>query len=174
MTGKPPLPQLWFGVWMALLFLARPAVSELSLTAKVDRQRTIQTQPVRLTLTLSSTQNIAHVPEVKIDLRAFDYQGPSISTRVEMSTNGGTTFARDLTYALYPRKAGRLTIPAARIELQGQVLQTKPIMIEVTARGRRSPNQQASNAVEDHGRRITNKYINNYCIYANALKQTLN
>ncbi len=144
MTGKPAL-QLWFPVWVALLFLVQPAVPELSFTAKVDRQRTTQTQPVRLTLTLSSTQNIAHVPEVKIDLRAFDYQGPSIGTRVEMSTNGGTTFARDLTYALYARKAGRLTIPAARIELQGQVLQTKPITIEVTARG-----QRAGNAVEDN------------------------
>jgi len=149
MTGKPPR-QLWFPVWIALLFLVQPAVSELSFTAKVDRQRTTRTQPIRLTLTLSSTQNIAHVPQVLIDLRAFDYQGPSIGTRVEMSTNGGTTFARDLTYALYARKAGRLTIPAARIELQGQVLQTKPITIEVTV-GQRSPNQRREgNAVEDN------------------------
>ncbi len=149
MTGKPAV-QFWIPVWMAVLFLVQPAVSELSFTAKVDRQRTTQTQPVRLTLTLSSRQNIAHVPEVKIDLRAFDYQGPSIGTRMEIS-NGNTIFARDLTYALYARKTGRLSIPPATIELSGQVLQTKPITIEVTARGQRAPDQRREGtAVEDN------------------------
>ena len=142
--------QHWKPACVVVLFLVQPALCELSFTAKVDRQRTTQGQPIQLTLTLSSTDNLTHVPEPNIDLRAFDYRGPSIGARVEMSTNATTIFARDLTYALYPRKTGRLTIPAATIQLQGQVLQTKPIKIEVTARAKRSPNQRGGDAVEDN------------------------
>lgn len=148
MTGRSAL-KCWWSVWIVIPLLVQPAASELSFTASVDRTTTTQTQPVRLTLTLSSTETIRHLPEPRIDLRAFDYQGPSISTRMEMS-NGNTNFARDLTYALYPRKTGKLTIPPATMELQGQVLETEPITIEVTARSRRAPNQPVSNAIEDN------------------------
>ena len=149
MTGSRPWRRCLL-VWLGLVIQLQPAWAEVQFTAQVDRQRTTKTQPVRLTLTISSTgRNLEHVPSPQIDLRAFEVRGPSIETRIGMS-NGGTTVARDLTYVLYARKTGVLTIGPATLQIQGQVLHTKPITIEVSARKPRAPNQPASNAVEDN------------------------
>ena len=148
MTGRAALGG-WCLVWLGVLVLPQAALAAVEFTAKVDRQQTAHSQPVRLTLTISSTENLPHIPAPQIDLRAFEVQGPAVANRYQM-TNGSTALMRELTYTLYPRKTGKLTIGAASIQIQGRQLFTKPIVVEVTAGRRRSPGQQPSDAIEDN------------------------
>ena len=156
MTGSHSASRRWparvWLAWLGLLLLAQAALAEVEFTAAVDRKRTSTTQPIRLTLAISSTENLAHVPAPQIDLRAFDVHGPSVSQAVNY-VNGHTTHTRELTYTLYARKAGRLTIGSATLQLQGEQLATRPITIEVTAarqRPRAGQDPQASGGLEDN------------------------
>ena len=105
---------------------------ELEFTASVDRVRVGQADPVRLTLTIQSRENISHLPAPQISLSEFHVEGPTISTRVEM-VNTETTFARDLIYTLYARRTGRLEIGPAKLDFRGRQYVTRKLAVEVVA-----------------------------------------
>ncbi|MDA0334810.1 MAG: BatD family protein, partial [bacterium] len=79
------------------------ALAEMEFHASVDRARASQSEPIQLTLTLTSSGNLNHVPSPTLDLSAFDAFGPSLSTRLEM-VNGRSSFSRELVYSLYGKK----------------------------------------------------------------------
>jgi hypothetical protein len=106
--------------------------AELQFTASVDRARVGQADPIRLTLTIQSKENISHLPAPQISFSEFHVEGPSISTRVEM-VNFETTFARDLIYTLYARRTGRLEIGPAKLNFQGDRYVTNKLAVEVVA-----------------------------------------
>lgn len=117
----------------AVLLLAgslRAGAVQLEFTASVDRTRAGQADPVLFTLTITSDENLPHVPAPQLDLREFYAEGPSISTRMEM-VNFRTTFTRQLQYSLIARRTGRLTIGPARLEIGGQAYQTKAIQLDI-------------------------------------------
>ena len=106
--------------------------AELEFTASVDPVRVGQADPVRLTLTIQSRENISHLPAPRISLSEFHVEGPSLSTRVEM-VNTETTFARDLIYTLYARRKGRIEIGPAKLDFRGRQYVTRKLAIEVVA-----------------------------------------
>lgn len=107
-----------------------PVRAATGFTAAVDRARVSQAEPIHLTLSISSDQNLGHVSAPELDLSAFDVYGPSMSTRMEM-VSGRTTFARDLVYTLYGRTPGKAAIGPARVEVGGKVLEAKAIEVEI-------------------------------------------
>ena len=120
----------------------------LQFNATVDRIKASQSEAIRLTLTVTSTESLNHVPSPKLDLTAFDVFGPSVSTRTEV-INGGVSVARELVYTLYGRKVGRFRIGPATIELgQGgeSTLSTKPIDVEIVRRSRQGQVPAAADA----------------------------
>lgn len=125
--------------WFCAALLACGAIGEadaLDFTASVDRTEATTGDAIRLTLTLSSSGNMGHVPSPTLDLRDFSVYGPSVATRVEM-INGRTTFARDLVYTMYGRQPGRFRIGPAVIELADTTLTTKPIEVRIRKGGSR-------------------------------------
>ena len=106
--------------------------AELDFTASVDPVRVGQADPIRLTLTIQSRENMPHLPAPRISLSEFHVEGPSISTRVEM-VNTETTFARDLIYTLYARRKGRIEIGPAKLDFRGRQYVTRKLAIEVVA-----------------------------------------
>ena len=107
-----------------------PAAAQIEFTALVDRSRSGQAEPIRLTLSIVSEENLGHLPAPEISLEDFYVEGPSVSTRMEM-VNFNTSFTRELVYVLYPRRTGKITIGPARLAFSDQQLQTKAIEVEI-------------------------------------------
>jgi len=103
---------------------------EIDFQGSVDHTRSGQADPIRLTLSIASDENISHLPSPKISLKDFYVEGPAVSTRIDM-VNFQTTFTRELTYTLYPRRTGRLTIGRARLKFGSKVYETSPITVEI-------------------------------------------
>lgn len=130
---------------LLLLVLQGTALAQARFDASVDRQRASQSEPIRLTLTLTSAGRLNHVPSPTLDLTQFDVFGPSVSTRVEI-VNGRSSFARELSYTLYGRKTGRFKIGPATIEVDGETLSTQAIDVEIVRRGQTTGGQKAADA----------------------------
>ena len=77
----------------ALGLWALPVTAQIEFTAVVDRTRSGQAEPIRLTLSIVSQENLGHVPAPEISLKDFHVEGPSVSTRMEMG-NFNTSFTR--------------------------------------------------------------------------------
>jgi len=118
---------------LAAILLAVPAVAEIQFTASVDRVRSTRSQPIRLVFTISSRDNLSHVAAPQVGLDDFDAYGPTIGTRVD-GTDGAATFVRELTYELFARRLGRLTIGPAHLEHDGKTYRTEALQVEVVGR----------------------------------------
>ncbi len=127
---------LWVGLLLALVLPAGAA--QVRFEANVNRTRAGQADPIQLILSIVSDDNLSQVPAPELDLSDFYVEGPSISTRVEM-VNFRTTFTRELTYSLTARRAGKLRLGPASIELEGVIYRTKAIELEITAGSARQP-----------------------------------
>lgn len=115
---------------LVLAAALRAEAVEIRFEASVDRVRAGQADPILLTLSIISDENLSHVPAPEIDLRDFYVEGPSISTRVEM-VNFRTAFTRELRYSLTARRTGKLRLSPASIELEGITRHTKGIDLEI-------------------------------------------
>ena len=54
--------------------------AEIKFTASIDRERSGQAEPIRLTLAIVSDENVSHMPSPEIALKDFYVEGPSVST----------------------------------------------------------------------------------------------
>ncbi|MCC7262969.1 MAG: protein BatD [Candidatus Latescibacteria bacterium] len=127
-------------LWVVLVLagLGPAGAAQVRFEAVVDRTRAGQADPILLTLSIVSDENLSHVPAPELDLGDFYVEGPAISTRVEM-VNFHTTFTRELTYSLTARHTGKLSLGPARIELDGEVYKTKAIALEILPGTARQP-----------------------------------
>jgi len=120
---------LCLGLW-ALCLPHAVGAAEIEFTASIDRARSGQAEPIRLTLAIISDENVSHMPSPEIALKDFYVEGPSVSTRVEM-VNFNTSFTRELVYVLYAKRTGKITIGPARLTMNGQQYQSKAIEVEI-------------------------------------------
>jgi hypothetical protein len=134
MTGKKVSCRRSWSLWLVLLagaaWLGPQAVQAIEFEASVDRVEVGRSDPIRLTLSVRSESSLNHVPAPDISLSDFDVHGPNVSTRVEM-VNFSTTYTRELTYTLFARRTGKITIGPARLSLSGQQYESNSIEIEV-------------------------------------------
>ena len=105
------------------------AAATIQFEASVDRTRVSQSEPIRLTLRITSDEQLGQVTPA-FDLKDFHVEGPATSTRMEMR-NTNITFTRELTYALYAKQPGTFTIGPMQLEMGGEYYQTKPITVEI-------------------------------------------
>ena len=122
------------------------AAATIQFEASVDRTRASQGEPIRLTLRIISDEQLAQ-PTPALDLKDFHVEGPATSTRMEMSNFTNISFTRELTYVLYAKRVGTFTIGPARLELDGEHYQTKPIAVEIVRSTSRSQAGQADNPI---------------------------
>ncbi|MFA6111118.1 MAG: BatD family protein [Candidatus Latescibacterota bacterium] len=122
----------WMAAALVLGLAVRPALAEIEFVASVDRTSTGQAEPIRLALTMRSSENITGLQAPELALGDFHVEGPARSTRVEM-VNFSTAYTVDWIYTLYPLKPGRFTVGPARLRYGGKVYQTKPLAVEVVA-----------------------------------------
>ncbi|MYF91876.1 MAG: protein BatD, partial [Gemmatimonadetes bacterium] len=122
---------VWLTIPLVLWVLAASSVSAATIQfeASVDRTRASQSEPIRLTLRITSDEQLGQVPPA-FDLKDFHVEGPATSTRMEMR-NTNITFSRELTYVLYAKQTGTFTIGPLQLEMDGEYYQTKPITLEI-------------------------------------------
>ena len=106
------------------------AAATIQFEASVDRTRASQSEPIRLTLRITSDKQLSQVTPA-FDLKDFHVEGPATSTRMEMSNFSNISYTRELTYALYAKQAGTFTIGPFQLEMDGDRYQTKPITVEI-------------------------------------------
>ncbi len=149
---------LWLAIWVVCSFNAASAAN-IEFTATVDRVRLGRSEPLRLTLAITSDENIGHMPAPEISLKEFYVEGPSVSTRVEM-VNFNTSFTRELVYVLYAKRTGKINIGPARIAIGGQQYQSKLIQVEVVrGASRQNPRNTANNSAKKEFRLEDNLFV---------------
>ena len=128
---------------LVLWVLAASGVSAAAIQfeASVDRTRASQSEPIRLTLRITSDKQLSQVTPA-FDLKDFHVEGPATNTRMEMR-NANITFSRELTYVLYAKQAGTFTIGPFQLEMDGERYETKPITVEIVQSASRSQAGQA-------------------------------
>jgi hypothetical protein len=101
------------------------------ITATVDRTTLAFDEYLELTVTISGDVLDISGPDVS-GLTDFKVIGSSVSTQVSMA-NGNLTAQGSYIYRLRPLREGDLIIPPFSVEVDGQIIQTEPIEIVVTA-----------------------------------------
>ena len=121
----------WLTIPLVLWVLAAssPAAATIQFEASVDRTRASQGESIRLTLRITSNEQLGEVTPA-FALKNFHVEGPATSTRMEMR-NTNITFSRELTYVLYAKQAGTFTIGPFQLEMDGERYETKPITVEI-------------------------------------------
>ncbi len=127
-----PVAVGWMVAAVLLAAAAGPTAAQIQFQASVDRRQTSEQEPIHLVLSVQSVENITRVPAPEIALGDFHVEGPAVSTQVQM-VNFATTYGRDYTYTLYPKRAGTFTLGPARLTHSGRVYQTQPIQVTVVA-----------------------------------------
>ena len=118
------------------------AAATIQFEASVDRTRASQGEPIRLTLRITSDEQLGQVTPA-FDLKDFHVEGPATSTRMEMSNFSNVSFTRELTYVLYAKQAGTFTIGPLQLEMGDERYETKPITVEIVRGTSRSQAGQA-------------------------------
>ena len=125
-------------LFLALAWAGTAQGLEVGFEAAVDRIRVGNSQPVMLTLTITTDESVAHMPAPRIALDDFVVEGPVPSTRHSVSIVNSEvqeSHVRELRYTLFPRRLGKLTIGSASLRLGGETYRTNPIDLEVVASG---------------------------------------
>ncbi len=130
----------WVGLGLACLAAMQVEALQVDFQASVDRTRVYQSDPIYLTLKITTDEIIGHMPTPELAPGDFDVEGPDISTQQQVNIVNSriqATYIRKLKYALYPRRKGRITIGPARLKLGSKIYQTRAIEVEVVAGSKR-------------------------------------
>ncbi len=119
---------------------------DAKLTARVDAERIGLDDTLRFSVIISGVENPA--PPALPGLTDFDVQSRSQATEIRM-VNGRTSLQTSFEFDLAPKRTGTLTIPALRYEVQGRVLSTRPIQVEVVSGSVAPPSRQRSPFADD-------------------------
>jgi len=120
---------LWIAVLIYLFGIAGPALG-LNLQAYVDRTVITVGHTVNLTVEIQGSSQVPQIAAPGGD----DFvviSGPSRSTSIQI-VNGARTASVKLSWALAPRRTGKLTIPAIEYRYKRQTYRTDPIGITVS------------------------------------------
>jgi hypothetical protein len=127
---------------IALLLAAAPAAAQddVRVRAQVDRFEMREGEDLQLNIEIVGPSLDRAGPPDMSNIGDFDLSGgPSVATRYQW-INGVSTASKTYTYALTPKKSGKLTIPSLALLVQGRTYRTKPIDVTVLPRGTvRSP-----------------------------------
>ncbi|MBI4598422.1 MAG: protein BatD [Candidatus Omnitrophica bacterium] len=103
------------------------AQQDISVSARVDRQRVVLGDTIELSITVEGTQQ-ATPPTVTADGFAAEYVGPATSISI---INGQMSTSIAYRYLLLAKKEGALTIGPIPVEAGGRTLTTEPISVTV-------------------------------------------
>ncbi|MGB8352945.1 MAG: BatD family protein [Chthoniobacteraceae bacterium] len=130
------LPKIKLTALMALIIstfmlglMSQAEAADPTVTATLSSDNTEVGQPVDLNIQINGSQR-AQVPE-KIDMDGLTVVHTGQQTQVQMQ-NFNITSSVVHTYTVQPDRAGKFTIPAITIEVEGKKLTTTPLTLSVS------------------------------------------
>jgi hypothetical protein len=127
-----------------LIILAGIAsAQDITIDASVDRNRVAPGESINLTISLSGPVRSIAKPDLP-DLSDFDIYSSGTSSNISI-VPGSVSYHTDYSYVLVPRRAGKFIIGPVKVEHEGKLYQTNPIVITVEQPGQpqqRQPQQQ--------------------------------
>ena len=139
MTMKQRQPLVWLrrlSACLALLACLFPgqgcSQEKYSFEAHADARQVLQNSYFEVHFTLSGANGDDFSPPAFENFNVL--AGPSTSSSVQI-INGVVSREMSYSYTLQPRKAGKLTIGSASIQVKGKKLTTKPLTIEAVKPG---------------------------------------
>jgi len=149
-------------VLIGLMASPEPArANDISISARVDKNRLSLEDSVELSITVHGVQN---APEPQLpELADFTMRsrGTSSSTQI---VNGQMSVAVTYTYLLVPQHTGTLTIEPATLVLAGVTYRSEPITLTVSPPGPNS-RKKSSPAFVETSVSNENPYVNEQVIY---------
>jgi len=120
------------GVFLALMLALFPPslglAQDVSFQSSVDRDTVELGSFLQLTLTVSGAKDLEPLTLPDLDGFTSRYLGPS--TRISI-VNGRYSSSVSYIYNLYPKRTGRLSIPAFKLNYEGTEYKTQPVAINV-------------------------------------------
>ncbi|MBK9295113.1 MAG: protein BatD [Oligoflexia bacterium] len=137
-----------------ILAFSLNALGDIRIDATVDQTEVTTEDIITLSITVSSDTDVSDTSPLLPDLNGFEIMGSF--NQQQMSSvfqNGKFQTHRKIIYKykLNPQQTGELTIGKAKLEVNGQVLETKPIKIKVLAAGSGPKNQQSPQSQQKRG-----------------------
>ena len=130
-------------VLLILGVMALPALGQAPVTAEVDRNFLSTDDALVLTVTIDTSAGDAARPTLPT-MNDFQILGSSSGTQITV-VNGDMTVQETYSYSLRPLREGSLTIDPITVQINGQVYNTQPIVVEVTqGTGQAQPAQPGS------------------------------
>jgi hypothetical protein len=127
---------------LSLLLCNLAQAQEASFTASVSRNKVTVGEQFQLSFTLNTNASNFNPP----DLNNFIiYSGPNQSSSMQI-INGSVSQTISMNYVLAAKKEGKITIGSASIQVGNKLLNTKPIVIEVSKSNGQSSAQGSGNS----------------------------
>lgn len=135
-----------FSLLCLTLFLASPARALVSVQSSIDNDRVGVGQPFTFTLLVLSTENVqVHSPRPP-DLEGFEliqaWDSTAVSQKMVQTEQGmdwQTQRRREFHFQLRPQRAGRLTIGAFEVVVDGKPHRTQPLILNVSQEPQEAP-----------------------------------
>jgi hypothetical protein len=116
-------------LFLALSLLTSSSDNQISLTARVNKEKI--SLDTTLTLTISLRGNFRQTPKIEMP-KLDDFEIISNISQSNFNLKAGTVESRsELIYILLPKKEGKLNIGQAKINYQGREYKTEVIQVEV-------------------------------------------
>ncbi|NTV29895.1 MAG: protein BatD [Candidatus Omnitrophica bacterium] len=129
----------WLRLALALILLGAAGAflapglaraEDITFEAAVQSNHVTVGTAVELTLTVTGEKDVDPPKIENLDGFETRYAGPTAQVSV---INGTYSSSKAFHYILFPLKAGKFTIPSFELTVNGQVYNTQPIVVEVTA-----------------------------------------
>lgn len=123
---------LSFGIFLLLLAATLPMVGQVTFMASADAKQIVEGNQVEVTFTL----NNANGTEFKAPpFKNFEVVGGPSRAISSSNYNGQISRSIAYSYVLEPKKNGKLTIAPATVKVDGKIMKTKSLNIDVVKSG---------------------------------------
>lgn len=154
-SGKNSVAKFFFFLFFVFSTIYYPLstislahASEISVSARVDKSKLSIEETLTLTIVIEGESRSLPTPQLPA-IEKFRTYSSSRSQNISI-VNGEIFSSVTFRYILVPQEVGQLTIPSFEIAHKGQIYETSPIQVEVTAA---SPPAAASAPAAGSGRR---------------------
>ncbi len=119
------------GKHLLLITILMSYAFSLSIRSQIDKTTTTIGTPVTLKL-IATTESKGSFPALNIpQLKDWTINGKSVATNTKI-INGKYTSEHTINYSLYPKKAGKLTIPSIHFKINDKPFNTNQFIVTVT------------------------------------------
>lgn len=133
---SPQTPNFFLAAMLALLCCiasTNARAADIQVNASLSDPTVEVGQPTELEIKITGSTNTKAPREINVDGLSITYSGNRYEQQMNFGfgSNSGSSVSMIHTYSVIPQRAGKFTIPAQTIEVDGKTFQTKPVVFNV-------------------------------------------